>query len=315
VLDGEIGKSWENRGQIVTNFGSFNLRQLSTTERIAATLGVAANSTGTNWPTAEAFLIVYSSAMEIFSEGEDYYRITAFAPEEVYDRYTEAFENMLHSVQFPMLRTNPQLSPPSALARLPAASAAASRPALSVRRHWPGARPPASPRNLRSELLPVSEPLLGTSPGRLDSTFARSCRAAAPSLLPRDTAPTAASPADNSPLATRSLPPTQAFTRLITSTHPYINHPRQSICSRLSLSQSPPSVRQLPHEKPLADCTADRRCYTQPKGFNSKGHSLRGGDSILTRSLLDCIGSMSVASSLSPPQHGLAGIVSAVVGT
>ena len=56
--------------------------------------------------------IVYSSVMEMFGVGDDYYRITALAPKEVYDRYAEAFENMLHSVQFPMLRTDPHLPDP-----------------------------------------------------------------------------------------------------------------------------------------------------------------------------------------------------------
>jgi hypothetical protein len=69
--------------------------------------------TGTRWNVSwNENGIVYSSVMEIFSEGEDYYRIAGFAPNEVYDRYTETFENMLHSVQFPMLRTDPHLLDP-----------------------------------------------------------------------------------------------------------------------------------------------------------------------------------------------------------
>jgi TonB family protein len=56
--------------------------------------------------------IVYSSAMEMFGVGDDYYRITTLAPKEVYDRYAEAFENMLHSVQFPMIRANSHLTDP-----------------------------------------------------------------------------------------------------------------------------------------------------------------------------------------------------------
>lgn len=68
---------------------------------------------GTRWNVSwKENGIVYASAMEIFGEGDDYYRVTAFAPKEVYGRYTEAFENMLHSVQFPMLRVNPQVAGP-----------------------------------------------------------------------------------------------------------------------------------------------------------------------------------------------------------
>jgi len=40
AVDREIGTPGENRGQVVAH-GDFNLRQLSTTERIAATLGPA----------------------------------------------------------------------------------------------------------------------------------------------------------------------------------------------------------------------------------------------------------------------------------
>jgi hypothetical protein len=70
--------------------------------------------TGTRWNASwNENGIVYFSAMEIFSEGDDYYRVTTFAPKEVYDRYTETFENVLHSVQFPMLRTNPHLLDPA----------------------------------------------------------------------------------------------------------------------------------------------------------------------------------------------------------
>jgi TonB family protein len=57
--------------------------------------------------------IAYFSAMEIFSDGDDYYRVTTFAPKEVYDRYTETFEDVLHSVQFPMLRTSSHLLDPA----------------------------------------------------------------------------------------------------------------------------------------------------------------------------------------------------------
>jgi TonB family protein len=69
--------------------------------------------TGTRWNVSwNENGIVYSSAMEIFGEGEDYYRVTAFAPKEVYSRYSETFENMLRSLQFPMLRANPQVADP-----------------------------------------------------------------------------------------------------------------------------------------------------------------------------------------------------------
>jgi len=53
--------------------------------------------------------IVYSAVIEIFGSGDDYYRITTLAPKEVYDRYSVTFEDVLRSVQFPMLRANPLL--------------------------------------------------------------------------------------------------------------------------------------------------------------------------------------------------------------
>ena len=56
--------------------------------------------------------IAYSSAIEMCGVGDDYYRITTLAPKEVYDRYAEAFANMLHSVQFPMIRANSHLTEP-----------------------------------------------------------------------------------------------------------------------------------------------------------------------------------------------------------
>jgi TonB family protein len=70
--------------------------------------------TGTRWKVSwNENGIIYFSAMEVFGVGDDYYRITTVAPKEVYDRYTETFENVLHSVQFPMLRTNPHLLDPA----------------------------------------------------------------------------------------------------------------------------------------------------------------------------------------------------------
>lgn len=66
--------------------------------------------TGTRWRvTWNENGIVYSAVIEIFGVGDDYYRVTTLAPEEVYDRYSETFEDVLRSVQFPMLRVNPQL--------------------------------------------------------------------------------------------------------------------------------------------------------------------------------------------------------------
>jgi hypothetical protein len=53
--------------------------------------------------------IVYSAVIEMFGNGDDYYRITTLAPKEVYDRYSVTFEDVLRSVQFPMLRANPPL--------------------------------------------------------------------------------------------------------------------------------------------------------------------------------------------------------------
>jgi hypothetical protein len=47
--------------------------------------------------------------MEFFSVGDEHYRVTALARKEIYDRYTETFENMFRSVQFPMLRTDPRM--------------------------------------------------------------------------------------------------------------------------------------------------------------------------------------------------------------
>ena len=66
--------------------------------------------TGTRWNVSwNDNGIVYSAVMEIFGVGDDYYRITTLAPKEVYGRYTETFENVLHSVQFPMQHVDPHL--------------------------------------------------------------------------------------------------------------------------------------------------------------------------------------------------------------
>ena len=66
--------------------------------------------TGTRWHvTWDENGIVYSSVMEIFGEGDDYYRITTLAPKETYARYSETFENVLHSLQFPMLHVDSHL--------------------------------------------------------------------------------------------------------------------------------------------------------------------------------------------------------------
>lgn len=53
--------------------------------------------------------IVYTAVLEFFSVGDDRYRLMALAPSEVYNRYSEDFENMLRSVRFPMLRNDPKL--------------------------------------------------------------------------------------------------------------------------------------------------------------------------------------------------------------
>jgi hypothetical protein len=66
--------------------------------------------TGTRWIVSwNENGIVYTSVMEIFSVGDDHYRITTLAPKEVYNRYAETFENVLHSVQFPMLSVDRKL--------------------------------------------------------------------------------------------------------------------------------------------------------------------------------------------------------------
>jgi TonB family protein len=57
--------------------------------------------------------VPYAAVMEVFGVGEDYYRITAIAPKEVYEKYSETFENMFHSVRFPMLRLKTDLLDPA----------------------------------------------------------------------------------------------------------------------------------------------------------------------------------------------------------
>ena len=53
--------------------------------------------------------VSYSLVTEFFTVGDDHYRLTAYAPKEVYDRYAKTFANMMHSVTFPMLHTDPKL--------------------------------------------------------------------------------------------------------------------------------------------------------------------------------------------------------------
>jgi TonB family protein len=66
--------------------------------------------TGTRWRVSwDESGVVYTAVMEMFSEGDDYYRIMTLAPKESYERYAETFENVLHSLQFPMLRANPHI--------------------------------------------------------------------------------------------------------------------------------------------------------------------------------------------------------------
>ncbi|MGA7220520.1 MAG: hypothetical protein WBX38_19550 [Candidatus Sulfotelmatobacter sp.] len=63
---------------------------------------------GTRWKVSwNEKGLVYFSVMEFFSVGDDHYRMTALAPKEVYERYAESFENMMNSVQFPLLHSDP----------------------------------------------------------------------------------------------------------------------------------------------------------------------------------------------------------------
>jgi hypothetical protein len=70
--------------------------------------------TGTRWDMSwNENGIVYSAVLETFTLGDDHYRIMALAPTEVYSRYAETFENVLRSVQFPMLRADAHLLDPA----------------------------------------------------------------------------------------------------------------------------------------------------------------------------------------------------------
>jgi hypothetical protein len=70
--------------------------------------------TGTRWNLSwNENGVPYTSVMEMYSVGDDHYRVTTLAPTEVYSRYAETFENILHSVQFPLLHANPQLVDPT----------------------------------------------------------------------------------------------------------------------------------------------------------------------------------------------------------
>jgi len=53
--------------------------------------------------------INYTAIVEFFSVGDDHYRAMAMAPSEVYGRYAENFEEMLRSMRFPLLHTDPKL--------------------------------------------------------------------------------------------------------------------------------------------------------------------------------------------------------------
>jgi len=66
---------------------------------------------GTRWSVTwdESGGIAFSAVVEFFTVGDDHYRMMAAAPKEVYGRYAENFENMLRSVQFPMLHADPRL--------------------------------------------------------------------------------------------------------------------------------------------------------------------------------------------------------------
>jgi hypothetical protein len=66
--------------------------------------GLTGTRWNVSWKQGEVEII---SIMEFFGVGDDHYRMTATAPKEVFDRYAESFENMMHSVQFPMLHSEP----------------------------------------------------------------------------------------------------------------------------------------------------------------------------------------------------------------
>jgi len=65
---------------------------------------------GTRWTmTWNDKEVTYFSIMEFFTVGDDHYHLMALAPKEIYDRYAETFENIMRSVQFPMLHTDPRI--------------------------------------------------------------------------------------------------------------------------------------------------------------------------------------------------------------
>jgi TonB family protein len=65
---------------------------------------------GTRWTmTWKDKEVTYFSIMEFFTVGDDHYHLMALAPKEIYDRYAETFANIMHSVRFPMLHTDPRI--------------------------------------------------------------------------------------------------------------------------------------------------------------------------------------------------------------
>lgn len=65
---------------------------------------------GTRWSiTMNKNNITYFFLTEFFTVGDDHYRLTAFAPKEIYDRYAEGFANIMRSVTFPLLHTEPRV--------------------------------------------------------------------------------------------------------------------------------------------------------------------------------------------------------------
>lgn len=65
---------------------------------------------GTRWNlTWKDNGVIYTIITEFFSIGDDHYRVTALAPTEVFSRYSENFEEMLRSVHFPLLHSDPKL--------------------------------------------------------------------------------------------------------------------------------------------------------------------------------------------------------------
>jgi TonB family protein len=53
--------------------------------------------------------IAYFFETEFFTVGDDHNLLTAFAPKDIYERYAEDLANMMHSVTFPLLHTDPKL--------------------------------------------------------------------------------------------------------------------------------------------------------------------------------------------------------------